>query len=159
MSESENLRNTGMEAAEATEEKGAQSETDGKMQAAIEELRERGQNALEAMRQGKGRLKLETPIKAGDTEIDELSYDFTTLTGLEYTNAMDSDPNSRDLFRITYRQGLSLFATAAAKYTDRVDSRDIIEKLGMTDAVEGVQLASLFFNSSARAGRMRISKL
>ena len=121
-------------------------------------LREKSRESLEAMKAGKGRLKLETPILAGDTQIDELVYDFTTLTGLEYTNAMDSDITAREVYRITNRQALALFAAAAARHTERVDAKDIIERIGMTDAVEGVQLATAFFLASTRAGRFRISK-
>ena len=140
-----------------TEKKDGQEAVDV-LKARLEEIKERSREAQEAIREGKGRFKLETPIKAGDKEIDELIYDFTDLTGLEYTNAMDSDPNAREIFKITYRQGLAVFAAAAAKHTELVDSRDIIERIGMTDAVEGVQLATLFFSSSTRAGRLRISK-
>ena len=134
--------------------------TDAKkaMDAQLEEIKRRSTEANSAIREGKGRLHLETPIKAGDTEIQELTYDFNSLTGVEYTNAMDSDPNAMQIYKITYRQGLALFAAAAAKHTDKVDSRDIIERIGMTDAVEGVQLATLFFSASTRAGRLRISK-
>lgn len=128
------------------------------LKARIQEYKDRSAEAQEAMREGKGKLKLETPIRAGDTEITELEYDFNDMTGMEYADAMDSDPNAMQIFRITYRQGLALFATAAAKHTEAVDMRDIIERIGMTDAVEGVQLATLFFSASTRAGRLRISK-
>lgn len=121
-------------------------------------LREKSKESLEAMKAGKGRLRLETPIMAGDTEIKELIYDFTDMTGLEYTAAMDSDMNARENYKITNRQALALFAAAAAKHTEYVDSKDIIERIGMTDAVEGVQLATSFFVASTRAGRFRISK-
>ena len=124
----------------------------------IEQRKAKSKEANEAMAEGKGRLALETPIMAGDEEITELVYDFTDLTGTEYTDAMDSDPNAQQIYRITYRQGLALFAKAAAKQTDKVDMRDIIERMGMTDAVEAVQLATLFFSASTRAGRLRISK-
>lgn len=124
----------------------------------LEEIRAKSQESLEAMREGKGRFKLEQPITIGDRQISELAYDFTDLTGVEYTVAMDSDMNAREAFKITYRQSLALFAAAAAKHTEGVDSRDIIEKIGMTDAVEGVQLATSFFVASTRAGRLRISK-
>lgn len=66
--------------------------------------------------------------------------------------------NATGNYRITYRQALSLFAKAAAKQTDRLDMQDIVSQIGVTDAVEGVQLATLFFNASTRAGRLRISK-
>lgn len=124
----------------------------------IEEAKARAKESQEAMAEGKGRLRLESPIHAGDNEIDELAYDFTALTGMEYADAMDSDPDARNAYKITYRQGLALFAKAAAKQTEHVDVRDIQEQIGMTDAVEGVQLATLFFIASARAGQKRISK-
>ena len=160
MSENENNK---ARAAEMPENPGAEKEDNQEsaidiLKSRLEEIKEKSREAQEAIREGKGRLKLETPIKVGDTEIEELVYDFTDLTGLEYTSAMDGDANAREIFKITYRQGLSLFATAAAKHTERVDSRDIIERIGMTDAVEGVQLATLFFSASTRAGRLRISK-
>ena len=71
---------------------------------------------------------------------------------------MDSDMNAENPFRVTRRQALALFAKAAAKQMQRIDMQDILAGLGMTDAVEAVELASLFFSASTRAGRMRISK-
>ena len=124
----------------------------------LAETRKRIEEAQEVMKSGKGRLKLETPINAGGEEITELVYDFTELTGLEYTDAMDSDMNAENPFRVTRRQALALFAKAAAKQMQRIDMQDILAGLGMTDAVEAVELASLFFSASTRAGRMRISK-
>lgn len=124
----------------------------------LEEYRVRAKEANEALREGKGRMRLEKPIISGDQEITELVYDFTEMTGLDYTSAMDSDPNAMQAFKITYRQGLALFAAAAAKNTELVDQRDIVEQIGMTDAVEGVQIATLFFSASTRAGHLRISK-
>ena len=137
----------------------AESDIQSALSAKLAEIKAANQLANEVMAEGKGRLRLETPIQAGDEEIAELTYDFTALTGLEYTDAMDSDTNATQVFRITYRQGLALFAKAAAKQTDRVDMQDILSKIGMTDAQEGVQLAALFFNASARAARRRISKI
>lgn len=124
----------------------------------MEEIRAKTKEADEAIRQGKGRFQLENPLHARDKEITELIYDFTVLTGMEYTDAMDTDPTAQQIFRITYRQALALFAKAAAKQTPDVDQQDIMEQIGMTDAVEGVQLATLFFSASTRAGRLRISK-
>ena len=126
---------------------------------ALEEQRKRLQEANEALSQGKGRIRLETPIFAHDTEITELCYDFTVMKGIEYTDAMDSDPNANNAFFITKRQALALFAKAAAKQTEGLDMQDIISNLGVTDSVEAVEIATLFFNASRRAGRMRISKL
>ena len=124
----------------------------------IKERKRKKQEASEAMSEGKGVLALETPIHAGDKDVTELAYDFTEMTGMEYIDAMDSDPNAQQIFKITYRQALALFAKAAAKQTDGVDMRDILERIGMTDAATAVQLATLFFSASTRAGQMRISK-
>jgi hypothetical protein len=146
--------------AEATEEssKNEREKLLEQLKKNAEERRAKSKEAQEAMGQGKGRLRLETPILANDKEITELAYDFTEITGMEYTDAMDSDPNAMQIYKITYRQALALFAKAAAKQTEDVDMRDIIERIGVTDAVEGVQLATIFFTASTRAGRMRISK-
>lgn len=140
------------------EKKEGQEDKAEKLKNLYREIKEKSKEAIEAMREGKGRMRLETPIKADDAEIAELVYDFTALTGIEYTNAMDSDPNARQAYKITYRQGLALFAAAAAKQTKNVDSRDIVERIGLSDAVEGVQLATSFFVASTKAGQLRISK-
>lgn len=128
------------------------------IQKELELKKAKRKEASEAVMEGKGILHLEKPIVIGEEKISELAYDFTDLTGMEYTEAMDSDANALQIYKITYRQGLALFARAAAKQSDLLDMRDIIERLGITDAVEGVQLATLFFSASTRAGQMRISK-
>ena len=134
------------------------AELQEQFKAQIEERKAKSKLANEAMAEGKGRLALETPILSGDEEITELIYDFNELTGMEYADAMDSDPNAQQIYKITDRQALALFAKAAAKQTGKVDMRDIVERIGMTDAVVAVQLATLFFSASTRAGRLRISK-
>lgn len=112
----------------------------------------------EVMRDGRGKLELKAPFTIGDDEITELEYDFNELSGLEYAEAMDSDPKGTTAFKVTYRQGLALFACAAAKQTEGVDMKDILEKLGSEDGVEAVQLGTLFFSVSTREGQQRISK-
>ena len=128
------------------------------LKANLDERKRKKQEASQALKEGRGILSLETPILAGDKNITELVYDFNELTGMDYIDAMDSDPNAQQIFKITYRQALALFAKAAAKETEYVDMRDILERIGMTDAVEAVQLATLFFSASTRAGQLRISK-
>lgn len=158
MNENTNITNPQEEQPTEATEKTRFEEAQQKLKARIEEERQKSKESLEVMREGKGRLRLETPIESGDDKIEELVYDFTEMTGVEYTDAMDSDMNANSAYKITYRQALALFAKAAAKQTEKLDMEDIISKIGMTDAVEGVQLATLFFNASTRAGRLRISK-
>lgn len=126
----------------------------------MEEEAARFREAMEVMKEGRGVLALETPITAGEDAVTELAYDFTVITGTEYTDAMDSDSrgNPQNMNSLTYRQALNLFATAAAKEVDGLDMKDIITRMGVTDAVEAVQLATLFFTASTRAGRKRISR-
>ena len=112
----------------------------------------------EVMRDGRGKLKLNSPFTVGENEITELEYDFNELSGIEYAEAMDSDARANTAFKVTYRQGLALFACAAAKQTPGVDMRDILENIGSEDAVEAVQLGTLFFSVSTQAGQRRISK-
>lgn len=146
---------------ETTEEEQRRRNAEKRKQ--IEERRAEEQRrlkqAMEAMREGKGRLELEKPIVAGDKEIKELVYDFTELTGLDYTEAMDSGIGTgRNLSGLGYRQGLSLFAKAAAICNEGLDMQDIVSRIGATDAAEAVELASIFFSGSILAGRKRISK-
>lgn len=134
-----------------------------KLRAKIKEELARQRKLIEeaniAISQGKGRIRLETPIRAHEKEYTELAYDFTELKGFEYTDAMDSDSNAMNSYNITRRQALALFAKAAAKKADGLDMQDIIAEIGITDSVEAVEIATLFFNASRRAGRMRITKL
>lgn len=124
----------------------------------IQEMQQKSREANEAISEGRGCLTLEIPFTVGDREFKELRFDFTKMTGLQFTEAMDSDPNASMIYKITYRQALALFAISAAQETGGCDKRDIEENLGGTDAAEGVQMAMLFFTATVRAGRMRISK-
>ena len=127
----------------------------------IEQAKSRAEKIKEAKQvigEGKGILHLEKPIKSGSGDVEELPYDFMALNGLELTDALDSSPSSQQIFGITNRQALALFAAAAAKQTESLDKRDILERIGGTDAVEAVQLATLFFRASSMAGQMRITK-
>jgi len=98
----------------------------------------------------KGTLKLSKPIRAASEDITELHYDFTTLTGWDYVDAMDSDAAAKNMFKITSKQALSLFAVAAAKKTDNVDAKDIKERIGIVDAAKAVQLATVFLVTSTK---------
>ncbi|MDO4647632.1 MAG: hypothetical protein Q4B26_03195 [Eubacteriales bacterium] len=152
---SENMNAT---PAETVKEKTKVEDLREKMREEAELRKEKSKEANMAIASGAGRLQLEKPIISADKEITELIYDFNELTGMDMVNAMDSDSSSLNIYKITYKQSLALFAAAAARQTPSVDSRDIIERIGGTDALEGVQLAVLFFNASTRAGRLRISK-
>lgn len=98
----------------------------------------------------KGTMKLTTPIRSASKDITELHYDFTALTGWDYVNAMDSDMNAKNMFKVTSKQALCLFATAAAKITPDVDETDIKERIGASDAVKAVQLATVFLVTSTK---------
>lgn len=164
MEEVTNAMNTAEEKSVTEEQPQEEEKQDNKdlilasAQEELERLRKIIQDTNEIIKTGMGRLKLEKPIRSRDREIEELIYDFTSMTGMEYTEAMDGGLNSGRVYDITYRQALSLFAKSAAKQTEDVDSKDIMEQIGMTDALEATQLATLFFNASTQAGRMRISK-
>ena len=148
------------DAAAPAQEKAEEANVVETIRQRMKEDNEKVKEAMEVMKEGKGILTLETPLTAGGKEITELPYDFTVLTGMEYTDAMDADTrgNTQKLYGITYRQALNLFATAAAKEVEALDTTDIITRMGATDATAAVQLATLFFTASIRAARRRISK-
>lgn len=105
-----------------------------------------------------GTLQLSTPIRAGGKDVEELQYDFQKLTGWEYAEAIDSDRNAQTIFRLTAKQALNLFATAAGKATENIDANDIKERIGVEDSMAAVQLAILFFNACALKRSKRITK-
>ncbi|MBQ8507220.1 MAG: hypothetical protein IJ466_07325 [Clostridia bacterium] len=110
-----------------------------------------------AKRLAKGKLQLESPIRSASTDVEELEYDFSKLNGIDMANAMDKDTSANSTFRITNKQALFLFAEAAAKCTRGIDSTDILERLGIGDAIKAVQVATAFFIASSQAGNMRIT--
>lgn len=102
-----------------------------------------------------GTLKLETPIRSGGADVTELAYDFHKLTGWEYAEAMDCDKAAPNAFVMTSKQALAMFAKAAGKATKGIDEIDIKERLGAVDALEAVQLTTLFFRLSAQIKNRR----
>ena len=114
-----------------------------------------------------GRMTLMVPLTAAGREITELNWDFRKLTGWDYVNALDCDNAGVNVFKITNKQALSLFAAAAAKATTMkneagieihpLDAHDIRDRLGIDDTIKAVQTATVFFVASARVGNKRIS--
>ena len=107
-----------------------------------------------------GKLKLADPIMDGETEYTELEYDFGALRGLELARALDYGDGPKDSFRLSDVQALNYFACAAAKCQKAggLDVTDIRERIGGMDAIKAIQLATVFFKASSRAGDRRLSK-
>lgn len=77
---------------------------------------------------------------------------------MEVVAALDSDPGIQPGFKISNKQAFAIFAQAVAKETEGVDAKDVMERMGATDTLEGVQLAVNFYYASIRVGRLRISR-
>lgn len=105
----------------------------------------------------KGTLKLMKPIRARSQDVTELHYDFCALTGEELMNVLDSDI-AGNMFAISNRQALALFAETAGSCNELVDSKDVIKRISGPDSVKAMQLAKLFYNASSQAGNKNISK-
>jgi len=105
-----------------------------------------------------GEFQLYAPIRAGGKDITVLEYDFQALTGWEIMDALDSDPKATNIFRVTNKQAMMMFAMAVAKKTPGIDATDIRERMGSVDAIKVAQLAALFFATSSRAGSKFILK-
>ena len=115
--------------------------------------------AAKAVRHGK--LTLAEPIMDGENEYNELEYDFGKLKGLELARALDFGDGPKDSFRLSDVQALNYFACAAAKCQKPggLDATDIRERIGGMDAIKAIQLATVFFRASSRAGDRRLSKV
>lgn len=107
-----------------------------------------------------GKFKLAKPIRDGEKEYNELTYDFNELTGWELAKAIDTGTigRQRDAFNLSDTQALSLFAAAAAKCTEGLDATDIRERLCAADATTAIKVAVIFFTGASLAGGMRITK-
>lgn len=117
------------------------------------------EKAAEAVKHGI--LRLAEPIYDGEKEYNELEYDFGALKGLEMARALDFGDGPKDSFRLTDVQALNYFACAAAKcqnLSGGLDATDIRERIGGMDAIKAIQLATVFFRASSRAGDRRLSK-
>lgn len=158
MEEKENFKAEQRETPAEEERKEALRQLEEKVIQEAKSRSEKIQEAKAAIKEGKGVLHLEKPILSGGEEIKELPYDFMELNGLELTDALDDSQASQQIYGITNRQALALFAAAAAKQTASLDKRDILERIGVTDAVEAIQLGMLFYRASSVAGQMRITK-
>lgn len=116
----------------------------------------------------RGILKLMTPIRAHGLDVKEIKFDFCSLTGMEMMDALDSVPMINNMFGITNKQAMALFAATAEKCAPYVDdggtrtrlydAKDVKARLGSADSVKAMQLAKLFYNASSQAGNMNISK-
>ena len=116
----------------------------------------------------KGTLKLMSPIRAHGQDVKEIKYDFCDLTGMEMMDALDSVATINNMFGISNKQAMALFAATAEKCAPMVDdggkltrlfdAKDVKARLGAADSVKAMQLAKLFYNASSQAGNSNISK-
>ena len=105
----------------------------------------------------KGKLKLAVPILASDVEHTELAFDFGKLNGWDFINAIDGAADAKaSAFRLSGKQALALFAAAVEKCNEGIDAEDIKYRMSIDDCIKAVQVASLFFNSTSRAGNLRM---
>lgn len=156
----ENVKKFPQEAEESTEEQVEAQETEQTKEAPSEEADKKDIDPQKVVEQvAKGKLTLAQPILSKGVEYDVLHYDFMALSGFEYADAMDSDASrNADSFHLTNRQALSLFAVAVAKVTEDVDKEAVIRGLSIGDTIKAVQLATVFFVTSSRAGNRRITR-
>lgn len=116
----------------------------------------------------RGKLKLLHPFRAHGQDVHELSFDFCALTGTEMMDALDEVVTVNNMFGISNKQALALFATTAGKcapmledgssMTRMYDAKDVKSRLGAADSVKAIQLAKLFYQASGQAGNNNISK-
>ena len=110
------------------------------------------------LKASQGTLDLAVPIRAGGKDVTVLEFDFQKLTGMEIAEAIDSDKTATSIFHLTAKQGLNMFAIAASKATQGIDTADIKERIGAEDGMAAVQLAILFFNATMSKRNKRSMK-
>lgn len=98
----------------------------------------------------KGKLTLEKAIRARGNDVVELKFDFMALSSIEIADAFDKDKRPANPNGTSNKQLMYLFAEAAAKATQDVDSMDIIQQISPVDAIAAMQAAHVFFTLSSR---------
>lgn len=116
----------------------------------------------------RGKLKLLHPFRAHGQDVTEVPFDFCDLTGTEMMDALDEIVTVNNMYGISNKQALALFAATAGKcapmvedgstHTRLFDAKDVKARLGAADAVKAIQLAKLFYQASSQAGNNNISK-
>ncbi len=104
-----------------------------------------------------GTMKLENPIRCKSEDVTELAYDFSKLSGWEYAEAMDGDPDARNVFRVTAKQAFNLFAKAVDKCMPDIDAVDVKRQLSLVDTVKAVQLGTLFLVTCSQVANSNTS--
>lgn len=126
----------------------------------VKEEAKREKTPLEELTElARGKMKLLFPLRANNVDYTELEYDYLAIGNGEYADAMDADrdPMSRNAFRVSVKQGLTLFAVAVDKAmfaTTGVDKTDVLERLSTPDTIRAAQLSSSFFANASRAGNL-----
>lgn len=116
----------------------------------------------------RGKLKLMQPMRVHGQNVKEIEYDFCGLTGMEMMDAMDSAGTAGNMFTLTNKQAMALFAETAEKCAPMIregntlirlyDKTDIKNNLAAVDSVTAVQVAKLFYRASNQVGAQNISK-
>ena len=116
----------------------------------------------------RGTLKLMNPIRAHSQDVTEIRFDFCGLNGMDMMDALDSVPTVNNMFGITNKQAMALFAATAEKCAPQVsdggittrlyDAKDVKSRMSAADAIKAMQLAKLFYNASSQAGNNNISR-
>lgn len=146
------------------EEQGEKNEAEEKTQEQ-EVISDPGQVLRQICR---GKLKLLHPFRAHGQDVKEVTFDFCDLTGTEMMDALDEVVTVNNMYGISNKQALALFAATAGKCAPMVedgstltrlfDAKDVKARLGAADSVKAIQLAKLFYQASGQAGNSNISK-
>ena len=147
------------------EESKEETQTEEKKEEPKKEEQKSPAQALREMTSGT--MKLLKPFRARSQDVEELRFDFCSLTSEEILDALDSVA-TYNYNVITNKQALALFASSAAKFSPEVDAdghstrlydaRDIRRRLGPADAIQAIKLAKLFYSASSQAGENNISR-
>ena len=99
----------------------------------------------------KGTLELVVPMRGGGRALGEIDYDLMNLTSAELMEALDSTEQNNNIYLITHRQAMAVFAASAAKLNGGVfDTRDILTRLSGVDGMRAERITKAFWNASCR---------
>lgn len=110
----------------------------------------------------RGVVELFVPMRSKSDDVHALHYDFSTLTGNDMVECLDSDPGANNDNGVTSRQAVALFCRACKRAEHAIsglDEIDIRRQLSGQDMVTAVRIGKSFFAHALAGALLSISRM
>ena len=109
----------------------------------------------------RGTIDLFTPMRSRGEDVHTLHYDFSTLTGNDMIECLDTDRYADNDNSVTNRQAMALFLRACKRTEHAIsglDEIDIRKQISARDCVSCVRIGKSFFAHALAGALLSISR-